>query len=267
VPLVATAHVVTPHERIPLQHAVYRRIHHASDLVVAHSEFDQRRLLDEFSVPPGRVVVIPHGEYGFFARDERPDRDEARLGLGLSPQDEVALFFGYVREYKGWTCCSTPGPRCGRRGRGRGWWSPATRCASPPLAARLEEQAKHLGAVCRLEFIPFSDVARHFAAADVLALPYRHVSQSGVLYLALALGLPVVATRVGALPELLRDGESALLVPPESPRDLAAGARPAPRRRRPAGAPRASGLRLAQEHSWPAIAERTEAAFARLVRG
>lgn len=267
-PLVATAHVVTPHERIPFQHAVYRRIHHAPDLVVAHSEFDRRRLVDEFSVPPGRVAVIPHGEYGFFSRDERPDRDEARRGLGLSPQDEVALFFGYVREYKGldllldaWRAVREARPRARLVVAGDPVRLPA------PRRRALEEQARHLGALCRLEFVPFSDVARYFAAADVLALPYRHVSQSGVLYLALALGLPVVATRVGALPELLRDGESALLVPPESPGDLAAAlVRPlgdaALRERLARG-----GLRLAAEHSWPAIAERTEAAFARLVRG
>jgi glycosyltransferase involved in cell wall biosynthesis len=267
-PLVATAHVVTPHERIPFQHAVYRRIHHAPDLVVAHSEFDRRRLVDEFSVPPGRVAVIPHGEYGFFAGDERPDRDEARRGLGLSPQDEVALFFGYVREYKGldllldaWPAVREARPRARLVVAGDPVRLPA------PRRRALEEQARHLGALCRLEFVPFSDVARYFAAADVLALPYRYVSQSGVLYLALALGLPVVATRVGALPELLRDGESALLVPPESPGDLAAAlvrllGDAALRERLARG-----GLRLAEEHSWPAIAERTEAAFARLVRG
>jgi glycosyltransferase involved in cell wall biosynthesis len=266
VPLVATAHVVTPHEPIPLQHAVYRQVHHAPDLVVAHSEFDRRRLVDEFSVPPGRVVVIPHGEYGFFASDDRPARDEARRALGLSPQDEVALFFGYVREYKGLDLLLDAWPAV-REARPRARLVVAGDPVRLPASRRraLEEQARRLGAVVRLEFVPFADVARYFAAADALALPYRHVSQSGVLYLALALGLPVVATRVGALPELLHDGESALLVPPESPGDLAAAlvrllGDPTLRERLARG-----GRRIAEEHSWPAVAERTEAAFARLV--
>ncbi len=107
----------------------------------------------------------------------------------------------------------------------------------------LESWAERLGAVHRFGYVPFADVGRYFAAADVLVMPYRHISQSGVLYLALSLGVPVVATRVGALPEMLRDGDSALLVPPESPGDLAralirllgdAGLRAAARPGRPA---------------------------------
>ena len=46
---------------------------------------------------------------------------------------------------------------------------------------------------------PFEDVTRYFQAADLLVMPYRRISQSGVLFLALSLGLPVVATSVGAL--------------------------------------------------------------------
>ncbi len=84
----------------------------------------------------------------------------------------------------------------------------------PARRRELEAAAARVGAIHRFAYIPFEDVPRYFAAADVLVLPYRHVSQSGVLFLALALGLPVVATRVGALPEVVRDGESALLVAP-----------------------------------------------------
>ena len=109
--------------------------------------------------------------------------------------------------------------------------------------------------------MPFEQVAPYFAAADLLVMPYRRVSQSGVLFLALATGLPVVATSVGGLPEVLRDGENALLVPPESPEALAgAVARalgaPALRDRLSRG-----GRELADRHSWTSIAERTEALY------
>ncbi len=125
--------------------------------------------------------------------------------------------------------------------------------------------ATRVGAVHRFGYVPFSEVAGYFAAADVLVLPYRHVSQSGVLFLALAHGLPVVATRVGALPEVLRDGESGLLVPPESPRALAEALvrlfGDGDLRRRLA----AGGRAVAARHAWPSIAERTESALAGLV--
>ena len=101
-PVVTTAHVVTPHERRPVRDALFRRVHRLSRLVVAHSDFDRQRLLEEISLEPERVVVIPHGEYGFFNPDGGPlARDSARQSLGLDEDHEVVLFFGYIREYKG----------------------------------------------------------------------------------------------------------------------------------------------------------------------
>ena len=269
VPLVATAHVVTPHEPIRFQQAIYRRIHRLGDLVVAHSEVDRGRLIEEFDVDPGRVIVIPHGDYGFFeTRGEPVDRSRARESLGLGPGDEVALFFGYIREYKGldvlldaWSAVAEARPRARLVVAG----DPVR--LAPARRRQLAKRATRLGAIHRFEYIPFSDVPRYFAAADVLAMPYRRISQSGVLFLALSLGVPVVATRVGALPEMLRDGDSALLVAPVSPAALGeALARalgdPELRERLARG-----GRRVADEHSWASIAERTEEAFARLAAG
>jgi glycosyltransferase involved in cell wall biosynthesis len=131
----------------------------------------------------------------------------------------------------------------------------------------LEGQALRLGAITRFAYVPFDDVSRYVAAADVMVLPYRAVSQSGVLYLALAMGLPVVATRVGALAEVLEDGGNALIVPPDSAAELAAAlirllGDPGLRARLAMG-----GRRLAEQHSWPAIAAATERVFKSLVVG
>ena len=267
IPLVTTAHVVTPHEPFVFQRAVYRRIHRLSRLIIAHSDFDRKRLVEEFSVDPESVAVIPHGEYGFFERGgDIPDRQTARRSLGLEPQSEVALFFGYIREYKGLDILleAWPTVRDARHGARLLVAGDPVRLA-PKRRDELETWATRLGVIHRFGFIPFSDVIRYFRAADVLVMPYRHISQSGVLFLALSLGVPVVATRVGALPEVLRDGESALLVPPESPAALAEAlirvlgdAQLQERLAR-------GGRRVADQHSWTSIAERTEFVFHNLI--
>jgi glycosyltransferase involved in cell wall biosynthesis len=267
--LVAPAHTITPHEPIRFQKPIYKKLHNLADLVIAHSKFDSDRLLTEFDVRPERVIEIPHGEYGFFERGgETSDRQTARVTLGLDDQDEVALFFGYIREYKGldlllesWPAVAEVRPRA------------RLLIAGDPVQLEserrreLEQWATRVGAVHRFDYIPFSDVSTYFAAADVLVMPYRRISQSGVLYLALSVGLPVVAARVGGLPEMLRDDDNALLVPPESPPELASAlgrllGDATLRKRLKRG-----GLRLAKEHSWPSIAERTEDAFTWLVGG
>ncbi len=261
-----TAHVVKPHEPMPFENVVYGWIHRLSRLVIAHCEVDRRRLVDELAVDPARIVVIPHGEYGFFERGRTlPERAAARAELGLEQHEEVALFFGYIREYKGldllldvWPAVVEARPRARLVIAGDPVRLP------PARRQELERQADRLGAVHRFAYVPFSAVPGYFAAADALVMPYRSLSQSGVLYLALSLGMPVVATRVGALPEVLSDGDSALLVPPESTAALTAAVvrvlgDPGLRDRLARG-----GRRVAQRHSWPAIAERTETALARL---
>lgn len=265
-PAVATAHVVTPHERIPFQDGVYGCIHRMSRLIIAHSDFDRKRLREEFAVDAERVVVIPHGEYGFFERlGEAVDRLTARRHLGLGAQDEVALFFGYIREYKGLDVLLEAWPEVlAARPRARLVIAGDPVQLSADRREELAAWATRLSAIHRFAYIPFADVPGYFGAADVLVMPYRHISQSGVLYLALAMGVPVVATRVGALPEMLRDGDSALLVPSESPADLSAAlcralGDPALRERLAHG-----GRQIAAQHTWPAIAARTETAFARL---
>lgn len=264
VPVAVTAHVVTAHERSRVQDAVHRYIHRLSPLIVAHSGFDRRRLVEEFAVDPGRVRVIAHGEYGFFGRDAEPvGREAARRSLGLGQTDEVALFFGYIREYKGLDVLLDAWPAVASA-------RPGARLvvAGDPVqleAARrdaLLAAATRLGAVHRFGYVPFADVTMYFAAADVLVLPYRHVSQSGVLFLALSQGLPVVASRVGALPEVIRDGESGLLVPPESPGALGDALVRLLADAELRGRLAAGGRAVAARHGWPSIAEQTESAFA-----
>ena len=57
--------------------------------------------------------------------------------------------------------------------------------------------------------------------AVVVALPYRSASQSGAIQVAYTFARPVVASRVGGLPEVVDDGKSGLLVEPDSPDELA----------------------------------------------
>jgi Glycosyltransferase len=69
-------------------------------------------------------------------------------------------------------------------------------------------------------FIPDSEIATYFAAADVVLAPYRIEAQSGVALTAFHFARPVIATTVGGLPEVI-DGSNGILVPPEDPASLA----------------------------------------------
>jgi glycosyltransferase involved in cell wall biosynthesis len=65
------------------------------------------------------------------------------------------------------------------------------------------------------------DVMPYYEAADVLAIPSLSEGSPNVLLEAMAIGIPVVATWVGGIPEIVTHGETALLVPPRSPQAMA----------------------------------------------
>ncbi|MGZ8798183.1 MAG: glycosyltransferase, partial [Thermoanaerobaculia bacterium] len=72
-----------------------------------------------------------------------------------------------------------------------------------------------------LRFIPDAEIATYFSAADVVLAPYRIEAQSGVAMTAFHFARPVIASRVGGLPEIVRDGINGYLVPAEDPHALA----------------------------------------------
>jgi glycosyltransferase involved in cell wall biosynthesis len=67
-----------------------------------------------------------------------------------------------------------------------------------------------------------ADVREVLAALDVFVLPSRTEGMSNALLEAMAMALPVVATAVGGTPEVIADGRSGLLVPPDDASALAA---------------------------------------------
>lgn len=92
-----------------------------------------------------------------------------------------------------------------------------------PERDRLEASARSLGINGRVHFAgQISDVKPYYAAADLLVLPSHSEGSPYVLLEAMAAGLPIVATAVGGVPEMVEDEESALLVPPREPQAMAA---------------------------------------------
>src|ERR1700741_1022548 len=73
----------------------------------------------------------------------------------------------------------------------------------------------------KADFIPDDETETYFKAADVFVLPYRHIYQSGVLFLGHSFGLPVLAADVGSLKDDIVEGQTGFIFKPEDPEDLA----------------------------------------------
>jgi glycosyltransferase involved in cell wall biosynthesis len=150
---------------------------------------------------------------------------EARRQLGLASSDKVVLFFGNIAPYKGLeylvealglVVSRIPDCRLVIAGRVKGaesYWS--------SLERRIDELGLRPHVIRRIEYVPDAETELYFKAADVLALPYAFVFQSGVMFLAYNFGLPVIASDVGALREEIIEGVTGFVCTPKDPADLA----------------------------------------------
>lgn len=259
-PLVTTAHNTFDRGRTFARS--HRIIAAMSRTTIVHTEADSRRIRQR---KPGTVVVIPHGEYGGLARTGgEADRAAAREALGFADGDVVALLFGQLRFDKGIgdlleAALEVPELRVLLAGEDVGGLAEVG-----PLVEALGERV-----VIQEGFMPMTEAARMFAAADMVVLPYRMASQSGVLLLAYGFGRPVVAYPVGGLLESVEDGETGWLTADATPGALAASLREAAatdaaeRFRRGE-----AGRRLSEDrYSWSAIARGTAAVYESAARG
>lgn len=136
---------------------------------------------------------------------------------------------------------------------------PVTLAGDGPERAALEQLAGQLGVAGRVlvtGFRPHREVPALLAAADVVVLPSRYEELGTALVEAMAAGRPVVASAVGGIPELVRDGVDGLLVPPGEPVALATAVEKLLADPDLAAALGASGRARVAEHDWAVLAGR-----------
>lgn len=233
--------------------AAWRRM----EVVFVLGEEARTRCLESWH-PAGPVFVIPHGDESALR-----GRDPVRPVAATAP---VALFFGTWTAYKGIDVLLDSFAEVRRR-------VPDARLvlagpvADVDLPALLDRAARVGAVTTRPGYVPADAVPELFAEARVVVTPYLRASQSGVIHLAYTFDRPVVASAVGDIPMVVRDGETGLLVSPGDPGALAAALVELledPDRAQRIGT--AAGRWLATESSWDRVAQEVDAGIERAVR-
>lgn len=201
-----------------LNRLTLRMQYRAADQIFVHTEKMKSELIEEFGVANSAVTVIPFG-----INNAIPHTDvtpaQAKRKLGIAPDDRTILFFGNIGPYKGLDFLLTafqqllsdaPGYRLIIAGKPRGGCEDYVQ----KIRQMIEDPASQGRVLAKIEYIADEDAELYFKAADVLALPYTEVSQSGVLFLGYSFGLPVVATDVGSFRDDVIEGRTGLLCNP-----------------------------------------------------
>jgi glycosyltransferase involved in cell wall biosynthesis len=210
--LVTTVHDIVSHagdrysQQVPQW--VWDLAAHRAAHIIVHGEWLKTQIAQRHQLPLDRIHVIPHGEFSVYARWVEPKQAE---------RNDV-LFFGRIWPYKGLRYLIEAEPLI----------TAAVPEARIVIAGEGEQLANYFPLMTHREqfdihdrFIPQAEVAGFFQRAAVVVLPYTEASQSGVIPLAYAFGKPVVATRVGSIPEVVEDGATGYLVPPRDVPQLA----------------------------------------------
>ena len=201
-----------PRVRLTVESLLERRHVRQVDRILTSSAYSAARIAEEYGVPAHRITVVPEPidlvrwRRAFESAPELPRRGNSILCVAhLYPRKNVATLLAAMTRLSNQAVLRVVG--------------------TGPDLARLERRARELGLGRRVEFlghVAFDRLAGEYRRADIFCLPSRQEGFGIVFLEAMAAGLPIVAARAAAAPEVVSDGESGILVAPDSPGDLAA---------------------------------------------
>jgi len=213
--IVYTAHNILPHERTMVDFYLYKLVYFISNEIIVHSEFIKNKLVNAFKVSPKKVNVIHHGNFDIYLPKKNISKSEARLKLNLNETNDVILFFGYIREYKGLDLLLKAIPIAMQK-------NPNLKLiiagmpANPELKERYTKTIESLNSkeqiIYEFSFIPSDDIAGYFSASDLVILPYKNIDHSGIVHLAYSFAKPILATNVGDFSEIIEEKKSGFLI-------------------------------------------------------
>jgi glycosyltransferase involved in cell wall biosynthesis len=180
------------------------------DAFVAMSQSVKNDVL-QFSQKP--CVLSPHPMFDNFGL--AISREDALQNMNLSKKFRYLLYFGFIRHYKGLDLLleAFSDERLKK--------FPIKLIVSgefyedsKPYFDIIKKHNLHDRIILKTDFVPDNDVANYFCSADLVTLPYRDATQSGVTQIAYYFGKPMLVTNVGGLAELVPNGKSGYVVTP-----------------------------------------------------
>ena len=203
---------IIPHEERLLDTRLTKRFFGFIDSFIVLSKKVENEFLS--FIPEAKYKYSPHPIYSIFNNTLSKEQAKAELKLATK---KVLLFFGLIREYKGLDILINAMEKI------------KTELEDYTLlivGECYENENKYTDLIkkagitdnvkCHYSFIPDNEVGKYFSAADVVVLPYKTASQSGIVQIAYHFDTPVIVSNVGGLPEIVDEGKTGYCVEPNS---------------------------------------------------
>jgi len=213
-PFILTVHDPEPHtgesiKGYALRKPLLDKVRHRATRILTLSEFNKKELLRIYpKMMPDHIHVVLHGVMDFFLRWKNPQYEEQKGNV---------LFFGRMQKYKGLDVLLKAWEKVKNIPEAK-----LVLAGTGPELNSFENKIKEDRSIeLYNRFLESSEIARLMCEASCVVLPYIEATQSGVLAISVAFGKPNIVTRTGGLPEMVDDGENAIIVPPNDPSSLA----------------------------------------------
>lgn len=207
----------TPHEARPGDRQLRGMLFRYCNMAITQSSVVQKALAEVYPEIPQRLQ--PHPVYENFG--DRLSVGATRAALGITAS-RVILFFGFVRHYKGLDLLLAAMPEVVRRVPGVHLLVVGEFFGDAEPYHRLIRDLQiedHI--TLHSEYVPNEDVAQWFSASDLLVLPYRSATNSGIVQIGYNFATPAVVTNVGSLSEVVIDNYTGFVIEEASPESIA----------------------------------------------
>lgn len=162
--------------------------------------------------------------YDCYKQSEEVNIKKLKQDLDFDEDSLVLLFFGYVRKYKGLDLLIEAFPKILSLNQKARLLIVGEFYDDPKEYFELIRKLKTEDRVKVInQFVPNEEVGKYYQAADLVILPYRSATQSGILNVAYGFHKPVVVTDVGGLAEFVDEGKTGFVVQPNSTETIAEG--------------------------------------------
>lgn len=209
---------IIPHEGRPLDTAMTKRFFDNVDHFMVMSKSVENDLLSLY--PNANYVYSPHPLYDLFGKELEKETTRNELEIN---EEKLMLYFGLIRQYKGLDILIEAAKILKEKMTNFKILAVGDCYDDPKMYHDLIKE-NDVGDVfdLRTEFVPDDKVSTYFSAADVVVLPYKDATQSGVVPVAYHFNTPVVVSDVGGLMEIVENDRTGYVVQPNAT-DIAQG--------------------------------------------
>lgn len=209
--VVITVHDVVPFDNRPYELQALNKIYSHSDRLLIHTQTSKKEFEQIYGIKD-KISVITQG-FCLKSDYHRIEKVDAKKHFDIDSNTVVFLYYGTIRKSKGLDILMEAIEEAHRINKkiillAAG----AFHKVDEEIYEKLKDKLGNEAARINFGFVPQEEEQWYFSAADVVCLPYLEVTQSGVAQLGLMYELPIIATDIGEMADVCRDGENGILI-------------------------------------------------------